>query len=131
MLVSFYPPMNETAFISSIITVVSLSDIVQCYQLRTLFTVWFSIFQVESVVSYWLLTVSAQKTVDMPCLFEGIYHLLDKNANNVVSWWHETECGENKVTLGGMLALYIINISSIINLYLIKTDGCICLACQE
>lgn len=52
----------------------------------TLFTEWFSILQVEGVVSDWLLTGSAQKAVDMPRLFEGIYHLLDANANNVVSW---------------------------------------------
>lgn len=39
------------------------------------FTVWFSILQVEGVVSDWLLTVSTQKAVDMPSLLEGIYHL--------------------------------------------------------
>lgn len=42
---------------------------------KILLTVWFSVFQVESVISDWLLTVSAQKAVDMPRLFEGIYHL--------------------------------------------------------
>lgn len=42
---------------------------------KVLFTVWFSILQVKCVVSDWLLTASTQKAVDMPRLFEGIYHL--------------------------------------------------------
>lgn len=42
---------------------------------EVLFTVWFSILQVEGVVSDRLLTGSAQKAVDMPRLFEGVYHL--------------------------------------------------------
>lgn len=42
---------------------------------EVLFTVWLSILQVEGVVSDWLLTASAQEAVDMPRLFEGIYHL--------------------------------------------------------
>lgn len=61
-----------------------LPSIMADVPLLTLFTVWFSIFQVERVVSYWLLTVSAQKAVDVPGLFEGVYHLLDNNANNAV-----------------------------------------------
>lgn len=42
---------------------------------KILFTVWFSILQVEGIVSDWLLTASTQEAVDMPRLFEGIYHL--------------------------------------------------------
>lgn len=42
---------------------------------EVLFTVWLPILQVKGVVSDWLLTASAQEAVDMPRLFEGIYHL--------------------------------------------------------
>lgn len=42
---------------------------------KVLFTVRFSILQVEGVVSDWLLTASTQEAVDVPRLFEGIYHL--------------------------------------------------------
>lgn len=45
------------------------------HTVKILFTVWLSFLQVEGVVSDWLLTGSAQKAVDMPRLFEGIYHL--------------------------------------------------------
>lgn len=51
----------------------------------TSFTIGFSILQVEGVVPDWLLTASAQKAVDVPCLFEGIDHLLWGNANNIIS----------------------------------------------
>lgn len=51
----------------------------------TLFTVWFSVLQVEGVVSDWLLTGSTQEAVHMPRLFEGIYHLLSEHGNKLVS----------------------------------------------
>lgn len=54
----------------------------------TLFTVWYSILQMEDVVSDGLLAASTLKAVHMPRLFEGIYHLLGANANNEVSWRH-------------------------------------------
>lgn len=45
------------------------------HTVEVLFTVRFSVLQVEDVVSDWLLTASAQKAVEMPRLLEGIYHL--------------------------------------------------------
>lgn len=47
-----------------------------CSSSLTSFTVRLSVLQVEGVVPDWLLTGSAEKAVDMPRLFEGVYHLL-------------------------------------------------------
>lgn len=54
----------------------------RCSQL-TLFTVRLSVLQVEGVVSDWLLAAGAQEAVHVPRLFEGVYHLLWAQENNV------------------------------------------------
>lgn len=56
---------------------------------EVLFTVRLPILQVEGVVSDWLLTASAQKAVDMPRLFEGIYHLPQYLALAAAASWSE------------------------------------------
>lgn len=74
---------NET-FLGPVVKRVSCSK----WSSLTLFAVWLSILQVEGVVSDWPLTAGTQKAVDVPCLFEGIYHLLWTNnmVNSMVSW---------------------------------------------
>lgn len=51
-------------------------DVTAVMSSLTLFAVRLSVLEVEGVVSDWLLAAGTQKTVDVPCLFEGIDHLL-------------------------------------------------------
>lgn len=54
---------------------------------KVLFTVGLPVLQVEGVVSDWLLTASAQEAVDMPRLFESVYHLSQNLGSAAATRW--------------------------------------------